>query len=144
MMNIKSNRLVALSQEDRSAGRWININELNLKSEMPVKVYLKDLEIPVLLYKQVFTNKDNITGEMYLVTNNLELSSDDFETLYKKRWSVEEYHKSIKQNASVEKSPTHTERTQQNHLFASLLAYVKLEKLKFSNQMNHFALKSKI
>ena len=38
---------------------------------------------------------------MYLVTNNLELSSDDFETLYKKRWSVEEYHKSIKQNASA-------------------------------------------
>ena len=32
----------------------------------------------------------------------------------------------------------------QNHLFASVLAYVKLEKLKFSNRMNHFALKSKL
>jgi hypothetical protein len=144
LMDIKSNRLVALSQEDRSAGRWINIDKLNLKTGTPVKVYLKDLEIPVLLCKQVFINKDKSTGEMYLVTNNLELSSDDFKTLYKKRWSVEEYHKSIKQNAAAEKSPTHTERTQQNHLFASLLAYIKLEKLKFSNKMNHFALKSKI
>lgn len=144
IMDIKSNRLVALSQKDRSAGRWINIDKLNLKPATPVKVFLKDLEIPVLLCKQVFINKDNSTGEMYLVTNNLELTSDDFETLYKKRWSVEEYHKSIKQNASAEKSPTRTQITQQNHLFASILAYIKLEKLKFSNKMNHFALKSKI
>jgi hypothetical protein len=29
-------------------------------------------------------------------------------------------------------------------LFASLLAYVKLERLKFSQNLNHFALKAKI
>ena len=144
LMNIKSNRLVALSQKDRSEGKWINLDELDVKPKTPVKVFLKDLEIPVLLCKQVFKNKDGSIGEMYLVTNNLNLSSDDFEAFYKKRWSVEEYHKGIKQNTGAEKSPTHTERTQQNHLFASILAYVKLEKLKFANKMNHFALKSKL
>ncbi|MDR1492190.1 MAG: hypothetical protein LBT05_05680 [Planctomycetaceae bacterium] len=30
------------------------------------------------------------------------------ETLYKKRWSVEEYRKSLKQNASLAKSPART------------------------------------
>jgi hypothetical protein len=34
--------------------------------------------------------------------------------------------------------------TQSNHLFASLVAYVKLEKLKFAHKLNHFALKAKI
>jgi hypothetical protein len=34
------------------------------------------LEIPVLLCKPVFTNRDGSTGEMYLVSNNLELSKD--------------------------------------------------------------------
>ena len=144
LMDMKSNRLVALSQKDRSAGNWIRLDKLDINPKIPVKVFLKDLEIPVLLWKQVFINKDGSTGEMYLVTNNLELLSDDFETLYKKRWSVEEYHKSIKQNTGAEKSPTRTERTQQNHLFASILAYVKLEKLKFINKLNHFALKSKL
>ena len=62
----------------------------------------------------------------------------------KKRWSVEEYHKSLKQNAAIAKSPTRTIKTQSNHLFASILAYVKLEKLKFVNRLNHFAIKSKI
>ena len=144
LMDIKGNRLASLSQKDRSAGKWTRIDELDINTKTPVKVFLKDLEIPVLLYKQVLINKDDSTVIMYLVTNNLELLSDDFETFYKKRWSVEEYHKSIKQNTGAEKSPTRTERTQQNHLFASMLAYVKLEKLKFINNMNHFALKSKL
>ena len=144
LMDMKSNRLIALSQKDRSAGNWIRLDELDITPKTPVKVFLKDLEIPVLLCKQVFTNKDHSAGEMYLVTNNLKLSSDDFDTFYKKRWGVEEYHKSIKQNTGAEKSPTRTERTQQNHLFASMLAYVKLEKLKSKNKMNHFALKSKL
>ncbi len=34
--------------------------------------------------------------------------------------------------------------TQTNHFFASLHAYVKLEKLKLKTNMNHFALKTKI
>jgi Transposase DDE domain len=72
------------------------------------------------------------------------LTDELFTTIYKKRWSVEEYHKSIKQNASVAKSPTRTVKTQTNHLFASILAYVKLERLKFTNKMSHFALKAKI
>jgi IS4 transposase len=79
-----------------------------------------------------------------MVGNDLTLSVNDFQTLYKKRWNVEEYHKSLKQNASPAKSPTRTVITQTNHLLASLLAYIKLEKLKCVHKLNHFALKSKI
>ena len=65
-------------------------------------------------------------------------------TLYQRRWNVEPYHKSLKQNASLEKSPTQTVTSQTNHLFASLCGYVKLEMLKRSTKLNHFALKSKL
>jgi hypothetical protein len=57
---------------------------------------------------------------------------------------VEEYHKSLKHNASIAKSPTRTVTTQTNHLFAALLAYIKLERLKFVHKLNHFAMKAKI
>jgi hypothetical protein len=144
IMDVKSNRLCMFSTEDRNKGQWTNIDKLSLQPEKPVKVWLKDLEIEVLLCKLVFTNKDDSTGEMYLVSNDLELSADNFRTLYKKRWSVEEYHKSLKQNASLAKSPTRTVKTQTSHLFASLLAYVKLEKMKFAHKLNHFALKAKL
>jgi hypothetical protein len=67
-----------------------------------------------------------------------------FKTLYKKRRSVEEYHKLLKQNGSLSKSPARGVTTQSNHLFASRLAYVKLEKLKFARKLNHFVLKARI
>jgi hypothetical protein len=51
-------------------------------------------------------------------------ASEAFKTLYKKRWSVEEYHQSLEQNTSLAKSPARTVTTQSNHLFASLVAYI--------------------
>jgi hypothetical protein len=142
--SMKSNRLCMFSTENRNKGQWTNLDKLPLQPKQPVKVWIKDLEIEVILCKFVFTNKDGSTGEMYLVSNDLELSADQFQSIYKKRWGVEEYHKSLKQNASLAKSPTRTVATQTTHLFASLLAYVKLERLKFAHKMNHFALKAKL
>ena len=144
VMDMKSNRLCMFHTQDRNKGRWTSLDKLPLQPETPIKVWIKDLKIPVLVCKFVFTNKDGSTGVMYLVSNDLELSAEKFKALYQKRWSVEEYHKSLKQNASLEKSPTRRVTTQMSHLFASLLAYVKLERLKFIHNMNHFALKSKI
>ncbi len=78
------------------------------------------------------------------MTSDLTLDDDRITSLYQKRFRIEGYHKSLKQNASLEKSPTRTEATQRNHFFASLCAYIKLEGLKIKSGLNHFALKSKI
>ena len=72
----------------------------------PVTVYLEDVGFPLLLVKQVFTNADGSTGILYLVTSDTTLDGNGITTLYQKRWNVEPYHKSLKQNASLEKSPT--------------------------------------
>ena len=144
IFDMKTNRQVATSEQDRNAGHWTRIDEIDIPNNTPVKVWLKDLEFPLLLTKQVFTNKNQSTGVRFLVSNDFSLSDDDFTTLYKKRWSVEEYHKSLKQNAAIGKSPTRTLTTQANHIFASIIAYTKLEQLKFSSKLNHFAMKSKI
>jgi len=144
IFDMKNNRHVAITEEDRNAGHWTRIDEIDIPNNTPLKVWLKDLGFAVLLTKQVFTNKNQSTGVRFLVSNDFNLSDDGFTTLYKKRWSVEEYHKSLKQNAAIGKSPTRTVKTQSNHIFASIMAYVKLENLKFSSKLNHFAMKSKI
>jgi hypothetical protein len=144
IFDLQSNRLAALSEKDRNSGHWTRIDELAVSDNTPIKVWLKDLEFPVLMTKQVFTNKDNSTGFRFLISNDFSLTDEQFTTIYKKRWGVEEYHKSLKQNASVAKSPTRTVKTQSNHLFAAIFAYVKLERLKFASKMNHFVLKTKV
>jgi hypothetical protein len=65
-------------------------------------------------------------------------------TIYQRRWNVEIYHKSLKQNVSLAKSPTQTEKTQTNHFFAAICGYIKLEMLKVETKTNHFALKTKL
>ena len=84
------------------------------------------------------------TGVRFLVSNDFSLTDDQFTIIYKKRWSVEEYHKSLKQNVGIAKSPTRTVTTQTNHLWCSIWAYVKLEKLKFKTKLSHFEIKAKI
>ena len=143
VMAIKSNRKIALSKEAKFAGQYLGIESLELK-DTPQEIWLKELDFPLLLIKQVFKNGDDVIGEIYLVTNDLNLDATQITTIYKKRWKVEEYHKSLKQNNAFAKSPTHTIKTQTNHFIASIIAFLKYEILKLKHQQNHFALKSKI
>jgi IS4 transposase len=97
-----------------------------------------------MLAKQVFTNKDGSIGVLYLASSDLLLDYGRLTAIYPKRWNVEVFHKSIKSNTALARSPTHTVRTQSNHFFASIYAFFKLELLKLKHQMNHFALRSKL
>ncbi len=144
IMPLKANRKVALSLADKQAGRYVRVDALVLELKAVREVYLEQVDFPLLLVKQVFENEDGSIGLQYLTTSDTTLSYDDITTLYRKRWNVEPYHKSLKQNASLEKSPTQTVRTQTNHFFAALCGYIKLELLKGSTKLNHFALKSKL
>ena len=141
IIGIKANRLIAFSLEARKRGQYQNLNTLSLKDGEKIIVYLKDISFPVALIKKIFRNEDGSIGTLYLVTNDLESSSDRIYEIYQKRWRIEEYHKSIKQNASLEKSPTKVVRSQKNHIFASIIAYCKLECLKINTSLNHFGMK---
>ena len=141
---LKSNRKVALSECDKKQGNYLKVSELDFQSDSCMQVWLKGLEFPVLLAKQVFTNKGGSQGELFLISNDLDLHAHHLFTIYKKRWGVEVFHKSLKQNAGLEKSPTKYELTQSNHIFAAMIAYCKLEVLKIKEKSNHFALKSRL
>ena len=141
---IKANRLAALTPEDRLAGRFQSISQMDIMPDTPVTIYLKGVKFPLLLVKHVFTNDDGSTGTLYLISTDVTLTADRILALYHKRWKVEVFHKSVKQNAALEKSPTKAATSQSNHIFATLLAFVKLEQLKLATQLNHFALKNKL
>jgi hypothetical protein len=144
IMPLKTNRKIALSEQDKGQGRYVRMDSVPLEAGEVRVVYLEGVDFPLALCKQLFVNEDAGQVVQYLVCSDVQLTHDQITTIYQKRWKVEEYHKSLKQNASLERSPTHTVCTQTNHLFASLCGYVKLELLKISNHLNHFALKSSI
>ena len=144
VMPLKANRKIALSAEAKQQGRYVSVATLELEPLATREIYLEGVEFPLLLVKQVFVNEDGSTGLLYLVTSDCTLTYHAMTTLYRKRWNVEPYHKSLKQNSSLERSPTQTVTTQTNHFFAALCGYIKLELLKGSTKLTHFALKAKL
>jgi hypothetical protein len=144
IMPLKTNRKVALSLERKKRGEYEQVASLELEPGTVREVYVEQVEFPLFLCKRVFKNEDGSEGVLHLVSSDVTLDYERMSTIYQRRWKVEEYHKSLKVNASLAKSPTKTIRTQSNHCFASIYAFVKLERLKMAVKMNHFALRSRI
>lgn len=141
---LKDNRLIALSEEDRKKKRFIRVDEIDFLEHTVVQGWLKGYAKAVLVVRQVFKNKDDSTGILHLVCSDLTCDYDTITTSYKKRWQVEVFHKSLKSNANLAKSPTRTLRTQSNHVFMAIYATFKLECLSLSNKLNPFALCRKL
>jgi hypothetical protein len=141
---VKKNRLVAISEEDAQAKRFIRIEDLDWSEEMVFTVWLKDVPFAVHLVRQTYENKDGSTGTLYLVSSDTTFSREVLLSVYQKRWPVEVFHKSLKQNAALGKAPVRRVHTQNNHVFAALYAVFKLECLKIKQKMNPFALRTSI
>lgn len=140
---VKSNMEVAFSLQDKKAGKFVKLSQLELELGLR-QVYIRQLEVPVLICKDIFINGDGTKAVQYLLSTDIGLSFQQIITTYQKRWGVEEYHKSLKQNTAIGKAPLKTTATQANHLFASICAFVKLERLKVVEKTNHFALKARL
>lgn len=141
---LKDNRLVALSEEDKRQGRFVRIDALELSDKQAVRGWLKGYANAVLLVRQVFTNKDDSAGLLNLVCSDLTCDGEKITALYKKRWKVEVFHKSLKSNAALARSPTRRVTTQNNHVFMSIYAVFKLECLNIKLKTNHFAIRAKL
>src|SRR4051794_38894161 len=99
IMAVRCNRAVARSQKEAQNGNFKPLQELKL-GKGAVKLYLKGVDFPVLVVKQVYKNADGSSSTLYLVTSDPEVSAEQLIQLYKRRWKVEEYHKSMKCNCS--------------------------------------------
>jgi hypothetical protein len=145
---LKSNRKVALSENDRNRGRWVKLSTVELAPGTSRTLYLEGVPFPVVVARQVFKHEDGSEGVLELCSGDVSFSGpgggERLFAIYQKRWKVEEYHKSLKSNAAFAKSPTKLPHTQSNHFFASIVAFVKLEAYRTSTCLNHFALKGKL
>ena len=144
-MPLKVNRNVSLHDPSNPENReYVSVESLKLQEDKPVKVWLKGYSKPLLVAKQVFKNKDKSTGILYLVASNLTASYSCMTIAYQRRWAVETYHRSLKNNTSVCASPTKTIKTQCNHIYASVMAFVKLEVISIKKAVSQYALKSQL
>lgn len=118
IMGLKENRLVNETQ-----GHYVPVSALDWTSKQVRKVWLKGFGF-VMVAQIVFRNGDI----RYLCTNDLSLTQYDTLAQHsKKRWTIEEFHRGIKQTTGIEKCYSVQKRSQLTHIFACFVAFVKLE-----------------
>lgn len=129
MGKIKSNRMVSVTK-----GIYVHVSDLDWAAEPVRRVWLKAYGF-VLVGKLVAPNGD-IT---YIATNDLSL--DDPETIktrYGFRWTIETFHRGIKQTTGIERRYSILERSQRNHILAAFLAFIKLEWERIENAISWY------
>ena len=152
-MYLKGNSWQIFSSKEKSYIRVMTLSKISDKYFLEYYmedcssrlIYLERYEDALKVTKQV--SKDGNDGEsiyLYLVTNDIDLTTNKILEIYKRRWKIEEYHKSLKQNLKIEHSPTKVETSQLNHVYLCVCGFIRLEQMRLYEGLNHFAIKERI
>lgn len=113
---LQKNRIVSTAPK-----RYCHIEELTIPPE-GLKVHLKAYGF-IKVFKEVSPNGDI----EYRGANDLNLSQSDVARIYAKRWKIEEYHRGLKQQTGIAKCQSRLERSQRNHIWCAIHAFLTLE-----------------
>ncbi|HEY4480329.1 MAG TPA: transposase [Candidatus Paceibacterota bacterium] len=133
--SFKSNRKVSLTK-----GLYVSIENLPLTNKQVRKVWLKDYG-----YVLVCRIVDKDGGITYLGTSDLSLTDyQKFTDHFQSRWKIEEFHRGLKQTTGIEKCYATRAECQRTHIFASFVAFVKLETTRIKDQISWYEQKAVI
>jgi hypothetical protein len=132
---LKRNRKVSVIQ-----GSYIPVSDLDLAERQVRKVWLKEYGY-VLVCKIV--DKDG--GITYLATDDLSLTDyEEYTGHHHKRWMIEEFHRGLKQTTGIEKCYSVKASSQRTHIFASFVAFIKLEAVRLREHISWYEQKAAI
>ena len=126
---IKCNRQVSVKK-----GEYVRVENLDWTSKQDHRVWLKAYGF-VVVSKLVAPN-GNIA---YIATNDLSL--EDAETIknrFADRWTIETFHRGLKQCGGIERCYSTLERSQRNHILCAFLAFLKLEWERIQNSISWY------
>lgn len=136
---LESNRLVSIEK-----GTWAQVQSLNIPVDGLI-VWLRDFG-HIKLFR---TNlKDQIRHyAMYLPDDTNPISAPEeklvalnevkFDTIHSQHWQIEQYHRTIKQVCNIESFQVRGKTAVKNHLFAAILGYVELQRLRAADLISN-------
>lgn len=134
MFGVESNRIISVDR-----GKYIQIQKFEgWPSDDMQTVYLKDYGMVKMcrqLYKNVYRYYVMSTSDL----DHLEsVTKIDFERVHDAHWSIERFHRAIKQVCNIERFQVRNENPIKNHIFCALKAFVKLELMRFNKTITHW------
>ncbi len=111
-------------RKNRKVNRGENLGELNIPDE-GLSVHLRGYGW-VTVFKFVAKN-----GRIDYMTTNMESPTrDGVEAIMKARWSIEVYHRELKQTCGIERCQARTGRAQRNHICMAIKTWIDMHILR--------------
>jgi len=133
MFGIESNRVISIER-----GQYIQIQKLEDWHNDEQTVYLKEYGM-VKVFRQIYKK-----SYRYYIMSVADLSDldkvgkVDFERVHAAHWSIERYHRALKQVCNIEKFQVRKEHQIRNHIFCALKGFVRLEFMRFEQTIAHW------
>lgn len=132
---LKSNRQVSVVRNV-----YVPVSDLDWTDKPVRKVWLKAYGF-VLVSKTVAPNGD----VAYIATNDMSLENPEtLQTHFAYRWTIETFHRGIKQCTGIERCYAVKERSQRNHILCSFLVFLNLEWERIQNAVSWYEQKTLI
>jgi hypothetical protein len=121
---------------DRTGNRPIKEVEISATGSV---VHLKDYGM-IKVFKMVATDGDI----EYWATNDLEMSELTRVKYAGEAWTIEQFHRGIKQFSGIERCQARSRRAQRNHIGLTLRAFLRLEVHCYKTGISWFEAKTSI
>ena len=93
----------------------------------------------VKVCRQVYKNAYRYYIMSTAKLDNLEnVTWTDFQRVHDSHWSIERFHRAIKQVCNIEKFQVRNENPIKNHIYCSIKAFVKLELMRFNREISNW------
>ena len=133
MFGIENNRTISVER-----GQYIQIQKLEDWHDDENTVYLKDYGM-VKVLRQIYKK----SYRYYIIgVANLDdlgnVTKADFKRVHDAHWSIERFHRAIKQVCNIERFQVRRENPIRNHIFCAIKAFSKLEFMRDSKVITHW------
>jgi len=133
MFRIENNRTISIER-----GQYIQIQTLEDWLDDEQTVYLKGYGM-VKVFRQMYKK-----SYRYYIMSHFDLdqlstiTKMDFERVHAAHWSIERYHRAIKQVCNIEKFQVRKEYQIKNHVFCALKGFFRLECMRIEETISHW------
>lgn len=140
MFAVEKNRIISLEkgtyQQIQSIEQWPSTGlKLYLKGYGMVKAFRQEYKKDYRYYVMSTSDLDKLDG----------LTESDFKRVHANHWSIECYHRTLKQACNLEKFQVRNKHAVLNHVFCSIRAFVQLELMRVKEIIiNHYQIRSEL
>ncbi|VEP16683.1 transposase [Hyella patelloides LEGE 07179] len=133
LFGVEKNRTIS-----NEPGKYYQVSSLEIPDEGLI-THLKEFGLIKLLRKD-FRKGDSRHYILYLPDSEklTNISRQEFITIHDRHWGIEAFHRAIKQVCGICRFMVRNTRAIQTHIFCSLQAFVRLEKMRSTNSISNW------